>query len=219
MKECTIVINNKPFTFQSEVGDKYDFHHMEPEDGERILDLTAKLLNACEVPFFLAFGTLLGAVREGYFIKGDEDVDIIITDEDKLYQCIPYLYEHGLLINRIYRGALYSFHTEDRKGHIDLYVLREFQKSIWKRRCFCIHEKAMPKKYFRHIETGAYTLGGNQYPYPQNPETLLEWWYGKDWRIPQNKKGRYEVLSRRIWKFPRQFFWKQQRRIKRIIGG
>ena len=167
------------------------FEPMSPENGEKILDLTARLLQECGIPFFLAFGTLLGAVREGYFIKGDEDVDIIITDEDKLYKSIPYLYKNGLLINRIFKSALYTFHTEDRKGHIDLYVMHEFHNSIWRMRCICIHEKAMPKKYFQNIVSGEYTLGGKQYPYPKHPERLLEWWYGKDWNIPLSKKGRY----------------------------
>ena len=191
MKTTTIIINEKPFTYQNEVGDPYKFEPMSPENGEKILDLTARLLQECGIPFFLAFGTLLGAVREGYFIKGDEDVDIIITDEDKLYKSIPYLYKNGLLINRIFKSALYTFHTEDRKGHIDLYVMHEFHNSIWRMRCICIHEKAMPKKYFQNIVSGEYTLGGKQYPYPKHPERLLEWWYGKDWNIPLSKKGRY----------------------------
>lgn len=219
MKTTTIIINDKPFTYQNEVGDPYKFEPMSPENGERILDLTAKLLQDCGIPFFLAFGTLLGAVREGYFIKGDEDVDIVITDEEKLYNSLPYLYEHGLFINRIFKTALYTFHTDDRLGHIDLYVMHEFERSIWKRRCYCIHEKAMPKKFFQNIVSGEYTLGGKCYPYPENPEKVLSWWYGKDWRIPQNKKGRYEVFSRRLWKFPRVFVHKVMKKLRKIFLG
>lgn len=215
MKDTTITIKGKPFTYQDERGDKYQFEPMTPKDGERILTHTAKLLDECQIPYILAFGTLLGAVREGYFIKGDDDVDIIVTDEQRLYDNLPYLYEHGLFVNRIYYETLYSFHTEGRLGHIDMYIMREFHHALWKPWCYCIFDHAMPKKYFKSIQKGDYTLGGVCYPYPENPEALLEWWYGKTWRIPSHDKGKDAILLQRMWRYPRRLFEKIKRHLHR----
>ena len=135
MKLNTIEINGQPFTYMDEVGDPYVFNPMKPEDMKEVLDLSTRLLKDCGIDFILAFGTLLGAVREGNFIKGDDDVDIIVTDEDKLFKSIPFLYDHGLYINRIFKTELYTFHTDGKKGHVDMYILRPIDKWLYKKRC------------------------------------------------------------------------------------
>lgn len=43
---------------------------------------TAKLLKANQIPFFLAFGTALGAVRHHGFIPWDDDIDIYVKGSD-----------------------------------------------------------------------------------------------------------------------------------------
>ena len=118
MREKTIMIKDAPFTYMDEVGDPYVFNAMTPKDMESILELAATLLKECGIEFILSFGTLLGSVREGYFIKGDDDVDIIVTDEERLFESLPYLAAHGLYINRIFKTELYTFHSEGRKGHL-----------------------------------------------------------------------------------------------------
>ena len=46
-----------------------------------LLDNTSRLLNDNNVTFWLDQGTLLGALREGNFIKHDTDIDISIYKE------------------------------------------------------------------------------------------------------------------------------------------
>lgn len=217
MKERTIVINEIPFTYVDEVGDPYVFNPMTQEDMDDILQLSARLLKECGVEFMLAFGTLLGAVREGNFIKGDDDVDIIITDEEKLYESLPYLWEHGLFINRIFENELFTFHTDGRRGHVDMYVMHPIEKGIYKNWCVSIRGHYAPKRFFEGIVDNCYRIGAHGYPCTKNPENLLAWWYGKSWRIPQSKKPTEDVLIRRIWLFPSKMFRKILRRIKRVL--
>lgn len=215
MKEKTIVINNTPFTYMDEVGDEYAFKAMTQTDLIEMLDLTASLLKECGIDFVLAFGTLLGAVREGNVIKGDEDIDIIVMDENKLYNSLPYLSEHGLFINRIYKTELYEFHTEERKGYLDMYIMRPIDKLLYKNRCVSIRGHYAPKRFFEGVDPDNYRIDGKSYPCPSHPENLLEWWYGKTWRIPQSKKAVEDVLIRRMWLFPSKICRKVNKRIKR----
>lgn len=218
MKEITIEINAKPFTYMSEVGDPYVFNSVTQAEMEEALSKTAKLLDECGIEFFLTFGTLLGEVREGYFIKGDDDVDIIVTDEDKLFESLPYLWEHGLFINRIFEKELYTFHTEGRRGHVDMYILRPIDRWIYKNWCVSIRGHYAPKRFFEKITRGSYFIKDVSYPYPDNPEKLLEWWYGKTWRIPQSKKATEDVWLRRLETFPSRMYHKGLRKIKRMFS-
>jgi hypothetical protein len=218
MKEKTIDINGESFTYMDEVGDPYKFNPMTQEDAQDILKKASELLDECGIEYFLAYGTLLGAVREGNFIKGDEDADIVVTDEKTLYESLPFLWGKGLFINRIFKGELYTFHVEGRRGHLDMYILKPIDKWPYKNWCmsFCGHY--VPKRFFEKIGKGKYFIGDISYSYPENPEKLLEWWYGKTWRIPQNKKAKTSVWIRRAWLFPSKMYHKVIRKIKRTLA-
>ena len=218
MKEKTIDINGKPFTYMDEVGDPYIFNPMTQEDTQRILKKTANLLAECGIDFFLAYGTLLGAVREGNFIKGDEDADIVVKDEGKLYESLPFLWGNGLYINRIFETELYTFHTDGRRGHLDMYILRPIDRWPYKNWCLSLCGHYVPKRFFENISIGKYFIGGVSYPYPENPENLLEWWYGKTWRVPQSKKATVDVWLRRMWLFPSKMYHKVKRKLKRLTN-
>lgn len=200
MKQSTIIISGKPFTYQDEVGDPYLFNKCTPDDAHSILTLTDNLLSKCGINYFIAFGTLLGAVREGDFINGDEDVDIVTSDEQKLYESLPYLAQNGLFVNRIFREELYSFHLDGRRGHIDIYVLKKITKpSILSKHYVKICGHLQPRRYFCNIiNDGKYTLRGHAYPYPNDPEKILVQWYGRSWRIPQDKQAVEDILFIRI---------------------
>ena len=220
MKKKTINVNGKPFSYLGEEGDKYIFEKMQAKDGENLLSLAKKLLSTLEIEYFLIYGTLLGAVREGHIIKGDDDIDIAIfsKDEDRLYNALPYLAENGLFINRIFSSELYSFHASERKGHIDIYLVNEFGPSLWRPFCYTICNHSIPKRFLNDFSI--VKLGSDEHRCPADPEKVLAWLYGKDWRIPQAKKGKQDVLLRRIWLFPAWTFRKAKkipRKLKSII--
>ena len=218
MKSKTIEIDGRLFTYMDEVGDPYVFNPMTTADMEDILQTTSKLLSECGVSFILAFGTLLGAVREKYFIKGDDDVDIIVTDEEKLFSSLPYLYDHGLYINRVFKTELYTFHMEGRRGHIDLYILRPIDRWPFRKRCVSIRGHYAPKRFFEEIDKDGCQIGQNTYPCPKDSENLLAWWYGKTWRIPMAGKATEDVFLKRLIDFPGKYWRKVVRRLKRMIG-
>lgn len=219
MREKTIMIKDTPFTYKDEVGDPYLFNAMTQEDMANILELAATLLKECGIKFFLAFGTLLGSVREGSFIKGDDDVDIIVANEEKLYENLPYLAEHGLYINRIFKTELYTFHSEGRKGHIDMYILRPIDRWLYRNWCVSIRGHYAPKRFFvEGVDMDNYCIGDVRYPCPKHPENLLEWWYGKTWRIPQSGKATEDVWLRRVELFPGKYWRKGRKYLKRVFG-
>lgn len=206
-----ILIDGQPFTYMSEEGDPYIFNKMTPEDGARLLKVSKALLDELHIDFFLLYGTLLGYVREGHIINGDDDVDIAIFDkfEDSLYSALPFLSSKGLKINRIWKNELYSFHTE-RNGHLDIYIVREFGPSLWRPFAYQIRMTSIPKKYLNSFS--CLNANGESLPVPSDSEGLLEWLYGKDWRIPQDNKGRSDIIARAIWLFPAKVL----RKVKKI---
>ena len=88
-----------------------------------LLDLKQQL-NHNRVPFGIIYGTLLGAVREQYFLAHDDDVDIFMLDENrkKLLSLLINFRKLGFEVAR-YEGDLLSI---IRKGdYIDIYFFRK----------------------------------------------------------------------------------------------
>ena len=202
-----------------EWGDPYHFNVATQQDLIKLLELATELLNDCGIDYILAYGTLLGAVRDGSLIKGDEDVDIIVWDERLLFDSLPYLQARGLFINRIFEQELYSFHTEGRKGHLDMYIMKSINNVFYRNWCVSISGHYTPRRFFKGVDRGHYQIDGVSYPCPKNPENLLSWLYGKSWRTPQSKKGKSGVLLQRIVKFPSKTWGRIKRKIKRMRAG
>lgn len=206
MKESKLIINGEYFYYNDELEDiTYDnISPISEEDGREILLKTKELFKAIGLKFYLSFGTLLGAVREGTIIPGDEDVDIMINDEDILYNNLPYLYNNNFKLCRIVKGIFYSFRINE-KAYIDVYIIKKLNFSIWKPFCYSLAGYVTPKKYLtNHTEIN---FLNEKFLCPTNPEKLIEFWYGKDWRIPKSGKNYYYELKS-------SYYWK---RVKTII--
>ena len=200
MKIKTILIDGKPFTYEDELADmSYDgLGGISPEDGKNLLYKTKELFDECGIEFYLAFGTLLGAVREHAIIHGDEYVDVMCPQEDKLRSSLPFLSQHGYEVCRIIEGELYSFRI-NKNSYIDVYIIRPLHNSIWSIYCCCLSGLVTPRKFFEKIIDIEFL--GTTFKSPVNPEKLVEFWYGKDWRVPKSgKKYYYEVKSHWYWK-------------------
>lgn len=118
---------------------------------------------------------------------------LITSYEEKLRANLEYFRDKGLKVCKIYEGALYGF-TFDYRYWIDIYIMREVRGILrlpWRWSCVSICNCVMPKKYFTGWDEIEFM--GQKCLCPADPEKLLEFWYGPDWRIPQNKKGKYEV--------------------------
>lgn len=198
MKTTTIDINGKPFSFEDE-DDDLIYQNIKPiteEDGQLILETTKKLFDEIGLEFYLAYGTLLGAVRDKGIIPGDEDVDVMVKDETTLYNNLPTLYEKGLKVVRVVRSGMYSFRINER-CYIDVYIIRPLRHSLWSIYCYAVNYHAQPKRFFDKIQEISF-LGG-VYKCPHDPEQLLTWLYG-DWRTPtQSHYSHEDVTSYRLW--------------------
>lgn len=183
MKKTTIIIEGKPFTYDDEIDD-ITYETISPvsvEDARDLLQTTKRLFNQCGIRFSLAFGTLLGAVRDKTIIKGDEDVDVFVEDEEKLRKHLPFLQENGLKVCRISEHYLFSFHTNN-KSYIDVYFKAKLPFSIWSLWCDSLLCKAVPRRYIDRFDKIEFL--GDEYLCPHKPERILAFWYGKDWRTP-----------------------------------
>lgn len=200
MKKTTILINGKPFTYDDEIED-ITYETIGPiteNDARALLEKTKELFDKCGIRFSLAFGTLLGAVRDGTIIKGDEDVDIFVESEEELRSKLPFLYDNGLRVCRINEKYVYSFRVNSR-SFIDVYFKAKLPLSVWSLWCDSLLCKAVPRRYISKYDK--ITFLGIECLCPHKPERILSFWYGKDWRIPvRGHSFTYESPSRYWWK-------------------
>lgn len=198
MAVTTIMINGEPFSYESEVITYDNNGVLDEKDAYPMLEATQRLLSERGVPVYLAFGTLLGAIREKGIIKGDEDIDVMTDNEDNLIQALPYLYENGLCLFRHVKGRVYSFFWKGTRSYIDIYIIRPMKRSAWSIYCYALDDKATPKKYFKEYQDIDFL--GLKCRCPKDPEKIVEFWYGKDWRTPvRGHKFFYCVPSYHYW--------------------
>lgn len=215
MKKRTIISNGAPFTYDDEFEDMtYEsISAISEEDARTLVSTAKKCFDEIGLKFYLAFGTLLGAIREKGLIKGDEDVDVYTMDEDKLYNSLQALYDNGLKVCRVFKGHLYSFKVNG-NAYIDVYIVKSCGVAIWSPWCVSLTGYVTPKKYFKGERDIDFL--GVPCKCVENPEALLEFWYGKTWRIPMRGHGcRCEIMIAYYW---HRIKGKIKKIIKYLIG-
>ena len=195
--------------------DVHDHGNPNYEDVKELLFKTKELLDEAGISFMLAYGTLLGAIREKDFIKHDPDIDLIVDDEEKLFNTLPQLHEKGLRLVRAKSRAYYSFRMNG-PIYIDLYILSPVENFPWKYYCVRVEYSYLPAKFFREKQTIDFL--GKDFQCPKNPERLIRYMYGKNWRTPAGKDSHYshyEVFSHQLIRKPKKALkWL----FRRIVG-
>lgn len=182
MIERTLIIKGQNFVYEDAQLTRNDARPITIEEGTKLLSTAQQLFNNVGINIYLAFGTLLGAVRDKTIISGDEDVDVFIDCEEEVYNNLPYFQENGLKLIRYTKGKIFSFRLESH-AYIDVYVLRPVTGfNIWSLYCNYLNMNITPKKFFKEYQD-IYFLG-IKCKCPKNPEKLLEFWYGKTWDTP-----------------------------------
>lgn len=170
--------------------------------AEAIVDV---LSTDCALPAWIAFGSLLGAVREGRIIPHDNDLDI------------AYLSPAGNPVD-VAREMFRVSRALQRRGMRVLTKTGSFvtvlmampggaQMAIDVYACFYVGEilyesssvgAAVPRDAL--LPLGTVTLEGRRFPAPRDPPALLEASYGPGWEVP-DPAFRYQIppsLKRRF---------------------
>jgi len=155
-----------------------------------ILDFIHPLLKEHNIPHWLNFGTLLGAVRQQDLIPWDEDIDIGVWEKDvpKILKLEKVILSGGfrILVNRFDDGRVCSitiFYSHVNSLHLCLNTW-----TVQDDEACGVEWSGMRFPLSKLITLSTATIRGKEYPCPSNPEIGLENFYGPDWRIPKVKK-------------------------------
>lgn len=193
--------------------ERYHDHIGRPLDKEAakyLLITMNKVLREHGITMMPMFGTLLGAIREHGFIKKDDDVDVAIfaKDKDDVFALRSELEKYDIHLHCYVLPWIFTF--EYKGMTCDLYPLYE---SVWPwtNHYYLLLEYYISRKFFDSTED--YELFGETFKVPANPERLLAYLYGKDWRIPQSKKSPIESKLF-FWRYAHRFIQRCVRYIK-----
>lgn len=142
------------------------------------LEEIKEILDRLGVPFFLEYGTLLGAYRDGDFLDGDEDIDIGVIGIEHLNG----VREAVKLKNfRVMEPNLYL--SLRRNFPVDIHFYQEGPASFQ-----CWVKPGKPYLFFpkRFKEQTKIAFKGKEYGAPSPIEDFLTWVYG-DWKNKENK--------------------------------
>ena len=165
------------------------------------------------IKFMPMFGTLLGAIREHDFIKNDTDIDVLIygKDKDAIFNLRPELEKYDIHLYCYCLPWIFTF--KYKSITCDFYPLYE-SAWPWTKWYNLLWERYINKKFF--VNTEDYEWFGETFQVPANPERLLAYLYGNDWRIPQSKKSPVESKLF-FWRYAYRFMQRCKRYLKRHL--
>jgi len=180
-----ILVNGQPWHYKETSYATCGSDILNHDDAKYILLTAKRILEKKGVIFMPMFGSLLGIIRENSFIKNDHDMDLAIFEKDKdiLINSIPEFSKHGIEFTRASEPFVYTFQYKN--AACDFYPLCK-AKWPYSQRYYRFVGKFINKKFFK--ETEEIRFLDEIFYVPKNPVRLLEYFYGKNWRVPQ--KGR-----------------------------
>ncbi len=153
-------------------------------DMDKHLKQIKKILDNLGIEFFLMLGTLLGAIREKDFIKGDIDIDLGIFGEERRDDIRDVLKKLGIPQNTD------NMRVISIKGDvmIDIYF---FVKRGNEMMSFAKSDSICPHYCFpeRYAKLKKIRFRGDDFLVPGHTKEFLTYIYG-DWRTPSNEQAR-----------------------------
>lgn len=172
---------NRPFsTLDRDVVDAY------LDQVEQVLSV---LRDECGVPAFLAFGSLLGAVREGKLIGHDVDVDLGYFSR---HEHPADVIREGFRIERVLRSRGYE-PVRENGGFLAIFLPQPdgTRRNLDIFTAFCcdgmlyqVHDVTTPGSEADVLPLRTIHFEGRRIPVPSRPEVFLEAAYGPSWRVP-----------------------------------
>ena len=168
------------------------FSSRSAEHVEPLLDSISSVveaLEACGIEPFLAYGTLLGAVRQQALIGHDSDADLgYVSRFDhpvdatlESFQLQRRLVEMGYAVAR-YSGLAFKIWVEESDGAMR--GLDVFGGLMRDGRLYLMGEVGHPFRPEWVHPRSEVTLEGRTFPAPADPAPLLEAMYGPSWEVP-----------------------------------
>ena len=209
---------DKKFEFDEEFLDVNYLPEISHDDARDLLFNLQNVFNEKKIKLYLAYGTLLGAIRDHDFIKGDLDLDVYIKDEKTFFNNLDYFKQQGFSLIRARINNGYSFrYMGNTKCYVDVIILGKIfgPFGIY---CYRLGSHVIPKKYFEN-ETEIEFLG-RKFACVSDPIKILEFWYGPTWNVPigkSEKKYTYDDKYYYIYKTIKNTIKKPIRYIYRLV--
>lgn len=176
-------------------------------NGVSVLDDFNKCLNKIGVPYCLAFGSMLGAVREKGFIKHDLDIDVFVWIEDHSQQLVDSLNKDGFKLIHVFLvedGKLGREETYEKNGVcIDIFYVYpaitnypyccDFTaygpNAPTHRASMKIYGRVLPRRFEIPLRKSFILVPFEtlMLPIPKNADEFLAFRYGADYMIPNPK--------------------------------
>jgi hypothetical protein len=155
----------------------------------RAIDDVLKVLHGLDVDAFLAYGTLLGAVRNGQLIGHDSDADLgyvsrwehpadVMRESFGLQRA---LMERGYPVTR-YSGSAFKVDVRESDGSVR--GLDVFGGFMLEGKLHLMGEIITPFKREWILPLGTATLEGWDFAVPADTDRFLTATYGRSWRVP-----------------------------------
>ena len=170
--------------------------------GLEVLGLMNKILVENSIEYCIAYGTLLGFVREGGFLRHDDDIDLFvnINDVSDMAHTVRLIEEGGFVFKHVlmFRDKVLYYTFEHKGISVDLF---SYSKDAANDKLYTYSVYTDTDAHYEDINQNGWctitlplikgfvleTKDKINYMVPSNGEQLLEAYYGKSWRCPDPK--------------------------------
>jgi hypothetical protein len=156
---------------------------------DQVEEVLAVLRDECGVDAFIAWGSLLGALRGGRLIGHDVDVDVAYASRHQSpadlaresFRVEAALRRHGWLVRRENFGFLALFLEQEDGWLRNLDVFTAWITDGW---LYMVHDIRARLPMSALVPLGEIELEGRMLPAPADPAALMSAAYGPGWRTP-----------------------------------
>ncbi len=163
--------------------------------------LIKNILDKNKIEFRLIYGTLLGAIRENDFIKGDEDTDLFLfrKDKKKVFDCLKEFENNEFKLIRCLDNMI---SVERKNEYLDFYFFEQkgFVDKLFNR-VVCGHGFwwiYVQNKYLEGFDEIDFL--GTKFKGLKNSVDWLEFTYG-DWKTPKKESADTRTFCSTITKY------------------